>query len=326
LSTGATTVAALTAPVEKAKNQAMIRAVLATTILAAVACGRSKGVPDQELGNLVVETTKPAPPIDVARAAKDPVELGRALMQPHRKVAAAVGAHTALLASKTTVDEGGKVVSDMSEQTKLELGDKDTFHAEYTNTADYGREAIFAGDKLYLRPRYQRWHRRAPETVDEPLALRDSFYSPVAATWDLLAPGAELTDQGATQVAGRAGRKIAVKLAPTPAKPAAETLTQRKWRETRVVEELTGEIVLDDKGAPLAVKLAGTVSFMRDGRRFKMKTSLTSELSGLGTPVAITPPADTDVVATPERPREVDDRDFLLQGIAPPIRKAPEGP
>ncbi|MDX2090909.1 MAG: hypothetical protein SFX73_23820, partial [Kofleriaceae bacterium] len=116
----------------------MIRAVLATTILAATACGRSKGVPDQELGNLVVETTKPAAPIDVKRAAKDPAELGRALMQPYRTVIGAVGPHTAVLAAKTTVDEGGKVVSDMSEQTKLELGDKDTFHGEYTNTADYG--------------------------------------------------------------------------------------------------------------------------------------------------------------------------------------------
>ncbi|MDX2093912.1 MAG: hypothetical protein SFX73_39120, partial [Kofleriaceae bacterium] len=189
----------------------------------------------------------------------------------------------------------------------------------------YGREAIFTGDKLYLRPRYQRWHRRAPETVDEPLALRDSFFSPVAATWDLLAPGAELTDLGATQVSGRSGRKIAVKLAPRPAKPAAETLTQRKWREHRIVEELAGEVVLDDKGAPLVVKLAGTVSFMRDGRRFKMRTSLASELTGIGAPVAISVPADAEVVATPERPREVDDRDFLLQGIAPPLRKNPDG-
>jgi hypothetical protein len=36
-------------------------------------------------------------------------------------------------------------------------------------------------------------------------------------------------------------------------------------------------------------------------------------------------PATEDVVATPERLREVDDRDFLLQGIAPPLRKAADG-
>ena len=31
------------------------------------------------------------------------------------------------------------------------------------------------------------------------------------------------------------------------------------------------------------------------------------------------------MVATPERLREVDDRDFLLQGIAPPMRKPTDG-
>jgi len=305
----------------------MIRAGLASSILAFAACGRAQGVPDEELGNLVVETAKPAAPIDVARAAKDPAELGRALMQPHRKLVEAIGPHTAAIASKTTVEEGGKVVSDLGEQTKLELGQLPAFHAEYTNTADYGREAIFAGDKLYLRPRYQRWHGRAPETTDEPAALRDAFFSPVGATWDLIAPGAELTDQGAAQVAGRAGRKIAVKLAARPGKPSAETLIQRKWREGRTVEDLSGEIVLDaEKGVPLSVKLAGTVSFMRDGRRFRMKTSITEELSAIGAPVAIAAPPEGEVVATPERPREVDDRDFLLQGIAPPLRKAESPP
>lgn len=264
--------------------------------------------------------------IDVARAAKEPAELGRALMQPHRKVAEAIGPHTAAIASKTTVEEGGKVVTDLGEQTKLELGQLPAFHAEYTNTADYGREAIFVGGQLYLRPRYQRWHGRAPETADEPAALRDSFYSPVAATWELVAPGAELTDLGGAQVAGRAGRKIGVKLAPRPAKPPAETLIQRKWREGRIVEELTGEVVLDaEKGVPLSVKLAGTISFMRDGRRFRMKTSITDELSAIGAPVAIAAPPEAEVVATPERPREVDDRDFLLEGIAPPLRKAQDG-
>ena len=31
------------------------------------------------------------------------------------------------------------------------------------------------------------------------------------------------------------------------------------------------------------------------------------------------------MIATPERRREVDDRDYLLQGIAPPLRRNPDG-
>lgn len=305
----------------------MIRLGLASLALCSlVACGRAQGVADQDLGGLVVETKAPDQPIDLAAAAKDSAELGRALARPYRAVIAALPAHTVTIAMTTTIEEAGRATDNLDEATRIELGEKAAFHATYTNTADYGREVTFVGNTLYLRPRYQRWHARAPETADEPAAQRDRFFAPIAATWDLLAPGAELTDQGAAQVAGRAGKKIAVRLAPTPAKPAPEALAQRKWREARAIEALTGEVILDaEKAVPLAVKLAGTVGFTRDGRRFKMKISLTAELSAFGTPVAITAPAETEVVATPERLREVDDRDYLLQGIAPPLRKNPDG-
>jgi hypothetical protein len=179
--------------------------------------------------------------------------------------------------------------------------------------------------KLYLRPRYQRWHARAPESSEEPQALADGFADTVAATWDLLAPAAELTDQGPAEVAGRAGRKILVKLSPTPRKNGSEAVMQRKWRENREVEELAGEVILDaEKGMPLSVRLVGSVGYMRDGRRFRMKLSVQSTISAFGV-VALVAPADADVVATPERLREVDDRDYLLQGIAPPIRKNADG-
>jgi hypothetical protein len=208
----------------------------------------------------------------------------------------------------------------------LELGDKDSFHGVFNNSADYGREVFFVGGMLYLRPRYQRFHGRAPESPDEPFAIRDSFADAIAATWDLLAPGAELTDAGAALVAGRNGRKIVIKLAASPRTPAAEPLAQRKWREKRIVEGLSGEIVLDnDTGALLSAKLQGVVSFMRDGRRFKMNVSADAAVSAIGTPVPVTAPPADQVVATPERLREVDDRDFLLQGIAPPSRRNPDG-
>ena len=306
----------------------MIRARLAAilTLGSAIACGRSQGVPDQELGDLVVEPKQPDAKILPERAAKEPAELGRALSQPYRKVLLAFGPHTASIATLTTVEEAGKPVSTLGDKTTIEIGDAGAFHAVYENDADYGREAMYTGGKLYLRPRYQRWHGRAPETADEPAALRDQFFEPIAAAWDLLAPGVELTDKGAADVGGRPGRKIAIQLSPRPAKPSAETITQRTWREQRTIEEVSGEVILDaDKGYPLSVRLAGTVSFMRDGRRFKMKTSVTSTLSAIGTPVALTAPPEGEVVATPERKREVDERDYLLQGIAPPIRKNADG-
>lgn len=306
----------------------MRRAALLSASLA-LGCGRSEGIPDEQLGGLVIAPKAKADPIDLAKAARDPKELGRALMLPYRDVVTALGPHTFTITTATTVEEAGKKVSggELTDTTKIEIGDKGAFEALYTNSADYGREVLFAGDgKLYLRPRYQRWHGRAPEHPDEPNQLRDSFFVPIAATWELVAPGVELSDLGTTQVAGRSGKKIAVKLAPSQDKPVAETLSQREWREKRTIEAVSGEVVLDaDKAVPLSVKLTGTVAFMRDGRRFMMKVSIDATSSAIGKAVAIAAPTPDQVVSTPERLREVDDRDFLLQGIAPPLRRNPDG-
>ncbi len=302
----------------------MRRAVLLATL--ALGCGRSEGVPDEKLGGLVIAPKTKAQPIDVARAAKDPAELGRALMLPYRDVVTALGAHTFTISTVTTIEEAGKKVNELTDTTKIEIGTNGAFEAVYTNSADYGREVLFLDGKLYLRPRYQRGHGRAPEHPDEPAQIRDSFYVPIAATWELLAPAAELSDLGTAQVAGRSGKKIAVKLSPNPGRPAEETLTQREWREKRTIDAISGEVVLDaDKGVPLSVKLAGTVGFMRDGRRFSMKVSVDGTASAIGAAVALETPAPDQVVSTPERLREVDDRDFLLQGIAPPLRRNPDG-
>jgi hypothetical protein len=294
--------------------------------LSFAACGKSEGIPDEKLGGLVIAPKEKADPIDVARAAKDPRELSRALMLPYRDVVTVLGPHTYSITTATTVEEAGKKVNELSDTTKIEIGAKGAFEAVYNNSADYGREAMFIDGKLYLRPRYQRWHGRDPEHPDEPNQIRDSFFVPIAATWELLSPAAELTDGGTAQVAGRAGRKIAVKLSPNPGKPAAEPLVQRKWREKRAIEAVSGEVVLDaDKGVPLSIKLTGTVSFTRDGRRFTMKVSIDATASAIGQAVAIAAPPPDQVVATPERLREVDDRDYLLQGIAPPLRRNPDG-
>jgi hypothetical protein len=313
----------LTRLVEKAKPISVIRTLALGACLAS--CGRSSGIPDKDLGGLVVATKTEEAPIDVDRAAKDPAELGRALMRPYRTVVAALGSHTVVIATGLVDAQSGKPDEQLTDQTKLELGEGGTYHAVVTNSADYGRETTFTGGAMYLRPRYQRWHKRAPETPDEPATARDQYAEAMAATWDLLAPGAELTDLGPVQIAGRAGRKIAVKLTPAPRPAGPESLVQRKWREQRTVGALTGEIVLDaDKGVPLVVKLDGTVSYLREGHPHTLAASVHSEVSAVG-PVAIAVPADDDVVATPERLREVDDRDYLLQGIAPPLRKNADG-
>src|SRR5258706_15809048 len=124
----------------------------AVCVAAILACGRSQGVPDDKLGGLVVETKAPDTKIDVDKASQDPLELGRALGLSHAAVSAALGAHTQTIKTGNTVEEAGKPFSMLTDETVIELGDQSSYHAVYTNSADYGREAIFTGGLLYLRP------------------------------------------------------------------------------------------------------------------------------------------------------------------------------
>src|SRR4051812_15088341 len=114
-----------------------------------VACGRDNTVPDDQLWGLVTSAAPP-PPIRVEQAAKDPDVLSSALPLPHGAVVAAIGPHSLLIDTRTVSEEGGKQVEDIADHAQLELGTGDTFPGVYTNNADYGREAIYTGGKMYL--------------------------------------------------------------------------------------------------------------------------------------------------------------------------------
>src|SRR4051812_26561364 len=113
----------------------MIRYAVAA--VCAAACGRSQSVADQELPGLVTEVRKADPPIDIELAARDPVELGRMLARPYRTVLAALGPNSAAVNTATTVEEAGKLVSQLSDHAQIENADGGNYHAVYTNSADY---------------------------------------------------------------------------------------------------------------------------------------------------------------------------------------------
>jgi hypothetical protein len=300
--------------------------ILAALLMACAlgACSKGDGgVKDEELAGLVVAPPDHAEPVDPDKAAGDAVELDRAFAIRHHDVATALGAHTVTITSSYEVKEGDKVVDSLSDKTTLEVAADGTFHALYDNSADYGREVVFRDGMLYLRPRYARWHRRAPNDKHEVTNLLDQMYEVAGDYFDLVAHAAEVSDAGAAQVSGRDGRKVEIKLAPTAGKPAPQPLTQKKWRESVVVTALSGEAVLDaDAAIPLQAKVNSTFGFSRDGRSFTMSIEVSQEISGIGTEVAVVTPPPEETVDTPQRQKEVDERDFLLDRIAPPAKKS----
>lgn len=270
----------------------------------------------------LVRSPPPPAPIDAAKARRDVGELTRALARPWRDAAGVLGDHRLTIDSEAAVRDGATELERLGEHTVIDSAAAGDYHATADNSADYGREVIWLGGQLYLRPRYASWHQRGPEDADEPAAIRDQIAAVLGDYFALVARGAELSDKGPRQVAGRAGHVIELKLAPTAHAAPHATLTQRAWRDGVVVTAMTGEIVLDDeRGFPLAGKLTAEARFERDGKPLVMAIAVTHTVEATPAPTLTAPPPE-HTVGTALRSTEVDERNTLLKGIAPPERKA----
>lgn len=282
-------------------------------VFAATACADRRR-DDRELGGLVhAEADEPAA-IDVDAAATDVAELVRALAVPHRRLG--LGAHRVTARSSVQVKSQGKVVEALSDKTSIAVDENGNYVATADNDREYGRHAIFAGGTLYLRPRYGKYHARQPNTPAEPKQILDEMFSTASAYFDLLWTGAELSDRGATSIDGRAAQKIEISKAPSPVPRPAEAVTQRKWRETVTVDDVSGAVVLDrETGAPLSVEIAGVVHYLRDGVRFEMKLEARHKIA-VGKVPAIAAPDAEQTVSVPTVTGEVDERKKLLKGLS----------
>jgi hypothetical protein len=302
-----------------------VRRLIPFLVLAAAAhCGRSgEGRPDHELGGLVHSPNDQPAAIQLDRAVKDRGELVRAASLTHAQVSALIGPHQVRGRSRHEVREGTELVEELDDEIAIELDSEGRYHAILNNSKEYGREVFFAGGALYLRPRYGKYHRRAPVDDDEPDRLRSEIFGTVAAHLELLAPGLAVEDGGTAEVGGRAARLVKLS-AGKASSPPRQSVSQRAWRESAVVQDVSGELALDaETGVPLRAQVKGAVSFQRDGRSFTMRLESEHQLSALGKVAAISPPEPEKVVADIEQRHELEERESLLKGIAPPSRGAP---
>ena len=301
---------------------------LAGVALAAGVCTGSSAETRRDLGGLVNAVDDEPAAIEVSRAAEDPAELARALARPHHLAAAALGAHALTASSEIVVREGDAEVERLSDDTSITYDREGGYHALMENSKDYGREVYFVDGELYLRPRFGRYHRRAPERDAEPDAIADELASTLGAYFAVLAPRAKVTRSGEVERAGREAVEIALATADErralPEATGDRELPRKAWRDGTTVRSVEGEVVLDaDTGAPLHADVRGVVRFVRDGRTFDMDVSVTHAISDIGAASAVTAPPEDETVATYERSRELGERNRLLEGIAPPARAAP---
>ncbi len=301
--------------------------ILSVIALAAGCVGSGSGQPDEDLGGLVHRAESEPETIVVDAISGHPDRLLSAALTPHARVGELLGAHSFRGKSTVEVREGDSVVDSLSTETSIELAADGQYHAVSKNSKDYGREVIFADDYLYLAPRYSKFHRRRPENPDEPAEIRGQMYGELGAHLELVAGGIAAAESGQKTVSGRAARVFGIAKSARPGPAKSEVLRQRRWRESITVDSVAGEIALDaETGVPLAGTLEATVSFRRDNRSFTMSFSVEHGIAGIGEPVTVTAPLEDRWVATPTRSREVEERDRLLRGIAPPTRKAAAPP
>jgi hypothetical protein len=294
----------------------------------AIACsGEEEGRPDKDLGDLVISPEEEIPAVDLDKASQSSEALLTALRLPHTWVAEKLGAHQVRGSSRLSVKEGDTPLEDLDDELALDFDAKGRFQATLDNSKNYGRHAIYDGKELYLRPRFGKYHTRAPQTETETGEIRNEIFAGATDYLDLFENQLEVSDQGAKTFEGRAVRQIALKLAPERKKLAPSGLTQKAWRNTIEVQAIEGLVSLDaESGVALKIEFAGKIAYERDKRRFTMELAATRVISDIGHKRTITAPDDALVLRIPARRRELDERESLLKGIAPPARKAPTPP
>jgi hypothetical protein len=295
--------------------------LLVGAAFAATACGSGSS---SELSEQGLVQSPPAPPAaDLARAARDADELGRALASPHHRTAARLGAHEFRGTSSVTIRRDGKEVEALTDTTSIRFGAGGEFAAELRNSRDYGRDAIWVGAALYLRPRYGKYHQRAANDDREPGQICDQIYATLGDYFDLVRHGVQPKDGGPVDKNGRKARRITVSAAAKPRRR-REAASQRKWREQAAVQSVSGDFVFDQEtGAVLEGKLSGAVTYQREGALYEMTVEVTHAVTDVGGAITIAAPPAEQTVTTFEPPSELQDRATLLKDIAPPARTAP---
>lgn len=170
--------------------------------------------------------------------------------------------------------------------------------------SDTGRDVIRAGGMTYARAKYAPWRERPTDRGRDARLVRDESFSAPAALLRLAGTVAA-TPAGETTVLGRSARRFKLSLAagaspaaapPAAARaadaPAADEDTKRRlaFLEGRVPSSLDGELVLDQSGAPLRVRISAAFGVKGDPK-VRAAVELSSQVKGLGGEVpAILPP------------------------------------
>ncbi len=168
--------------------------------------------------------------------------------------------------------------------------------------SDAGKDVIRAGGMTWARAKYARWRERPTDLGHDARRFRDQSFS-VASDLVRLCGAVTATPAGETTVLGRRARRFKLALdpaAPIPAavpprpagnpEPDADTKRRLAFLDGRVPTSVDGELVLDETGAPLRVRIAAAFG-VKGEPKVRATVELSAQVKGLGGEVAaIVPP------------------------------------
>jgi hypothetical protein len=295
---------------------ALVAALLLT------ACSRDNDSSNPGLDTLLKVPENTPAELDVDKARADVDELAKVLREGHHRLSEVIGAHKVAGKALVTVSNAGNVVEELTTTIQIEVDKDFHFDARLNNSKSYGRHAIWDGESLYLRPGQGKFNKRLPNDEAEVASTQDAFFAHPWAQFELVLGHVDIAASTDELLDKRAVVTIDLALASKPRKLDEETLEHRKWRSGITVSKLSGKVHLDkETGIPLALDLSSSVGFTRDGKNFVMKLEVEQTISDIGHALTVAVPPADQIMSAPKRLPELDERELLLDGIAPPAKR-----
>ncbi len=261
------------------------------------------------------------PPADAYALGESPEVADRVLGAPAREAAARLGAHRLQAQTSFRFTRGSEVV-ELKESTLLVQAADGGFRLKVENQAGQGYELLHAGEQLWVRQRYGKFHPRDLLEAQH-LRWRDEATRGHAAVARLFRGRLAFAKQGLARHHGRDAVRYGLSLgagpprlpgaSPPPAAPAGVTRyaypveptpsDEDRWRDQAQPLEAQGSLLVDtDTGLLLELSLRGRLAWKNPGgEAVDLQVSATLVADGFGNPASLPPPPEAEVAPIPDR-------------------------
>ena len=251
-------------------------------------------------------------------------EVTRSLNNPHTAVFQALGAHQFTGSSTISIGSSQTTLENVESKTELKIDKGGQYFASLTNQKGYGRDVYFIKDTLYLRPGVGRYHKRLPNSKQEPVDIREQVFSDLTGYFEIFAPDVEFSASGEAVTAKRPVVVLAIAKKPTPTKRNKPLPPEKSWRNTISVTKIAGTVHIDkSSGVPLAVQFTGEATFKRGGQDLTMQVSYDHQLSNIGKEELLSLPKDAKVVSSELEASQISLRQERIDKLSNSNKKQP---